>query len=156
DEVRMAYDHDEVDLQASIMCRVPGEKKPVKTTVGRVLLYEHCPPEIPFAAVNKVMGKKQLADLIDLVYRMGGQKTTVLTADHLGARGYTEATKGGISICIDDMRIPRRKHDLLSQAQKEVSEIEEQYTEGLITDGERYNKVVDIWAQVAEQIANEM
>jgi DNA-directed RNA polymerase subunit beta' len=156
DEVRMAYDHQEVDLQASIMCRVPGEKRPVKTTTGRVLLYEHCPPEIPFSAVNKVMGKKQLADLIDLVYRLCGQKTTVILADHLRTLGYTEATKAGISICIDDMRIPKRKHDLLSQAQKEVTEIEDQYTEGLITDGERYNKVVDIWAQVAEQIAQEM
>src|SRR5262249_54703014 len=156
DEVRMAYDHDEVDLQASIMCRVPGEKRAVKTTTGRVLLYEHCPSEIPFSAVNKVMGKKQLADLIDLVYRLCGQKTTVILADHLRTLGYTEATKAGISICIDDMRIPKRKHDLLSQAQKEVTEIEDQYTEGLITDGERYNKVVDIWAQVAEQIAQEM
>src|SRR5688572_1673764 len=156
DEVRMAYDHGEVDLQASIMCRVPGEKKAVRTTVGRVLLYEHCPPEIPFSAVNKVMGKKQLADLIDLVYRLCGQKTTVILADHLRTLGYTEATKAGISICIDDMRIPQAKHTLLSGAQKEVTEIEDQYTEGLITDGERYNKVVDIWAQVAEQIAQEM
>jgi DNA-directed RNA polymerase subunit beta' len=134
----------------------PGETKLVKTTTGRVLLYEHCPPEIPFSAVNKVMGKKQLADLIDLVYRLCGQKTTVILADHLRTLGYTEATKAGISICIDDMRIPKRKHDLLSGAQKEVTEIEDQYTEGLITDGERYNKVVDIWAQVAEQIAQEM
>ena len=156
DEVRMAYDHGEVDLQAAIMCRMAGEKKPMRTTVGRVLLYEHCPKEIPFVAVNKVMGKKQLADLIDLVYRMSGQKTTVILADHLRTLGYTEATKAGISICIDDMRIPKRKYELLNQAQKEVTEIEEQYTEGLITDGERYNKVVDIWAQVAEQIANEM
>ncbi len=156
DEVRMAYDHGEVDLQASIMCRVPGEKKPVKTTVGRVLLYEICPPVIPFTSVNKVMGKKQLADLIDLVYRICGQKTTVILADHLRTAGYTEATKAGISICIDDMQIPKQKTVLLGKAQKEVTEIEEQYTEGLITDGERYNKVVDIWAQVAEQIANEM
>jgi DNA-directed RNA polymerase subunit beta' len=156
DEVRMAYDHGEVDLQAPIMCRVPGEKKPVKTTTGRVLLYEICPPEIPFSSVNKVMGKKQLADLIDLVYRICGQKTTVILADHLRTAGYTEATKAGISICIDDMQIPKQKVPLLNKAQKEVTEIEEQYTEGLITDGERYNKVVDIWAQVAEQIANEM
>src|SRR5262249_45443508 len=156
DEVRMAYDHGEVDLQASIMCRVPGEKKPVKTTVGRVLLYEICPPEIPFVSVNKVMGKKQLADLIDLVYRICGQKTTVILADHLRTPGYTEATKAGISICIDDMQIPKQKTVLLAKAQKEVTEIEDEYTEGLITDGERYNKVVDIWAQVAEQIANEM
>jgi DNA-directed RNA polymerase subunit beta' len=156
DEVRMAYDHGEVDLQAPIMCRVPGEKAPVKTTVGRTLLYEICPPEIPFAAVNRVMGKKQLADLIDLVYRLCGQKTTVILADHLRTMGYSEATKAGISICIDDMQIPKQKHPLLNKAQKEVTEIEEQYTEGLITDGERYNKVVDIWAQVAEQIAIEM
>jgi DNA-directed RNA polymerase subunit beta' len=156
DEVRMAYDHGEVELQASIMARVPGEKKPVRTTVGRVLLYEICPPEIPFSAVNKVMGKKQLADLIDLVYRLCGQKATVIMADHLRTLGYTEATKAGVSICIDDMQIPKQKYVLLGKAQKEVTEIEEQYTEGLITDGERYNKVVDIWAQVAEQIANEM
>ncbi len=156
DEVRMAYDHDQVDLQAAIMCRVPGEPKPVKTTVGRVLMYEICPTQIPFSAVNKVMGKKQLADLIDLVYRLCGQKETVLLADHLRTLGYYEATKAGVSICIDDMLIPKQKQTLLGQAQKEVQEIEEQYTEGLITDGERYNKVVDIWAQVAEQIANEM
>ncbi|MFH0900947.1 MAG: DNA-directed RNA polymerase subunit beta' [Pseudomonadota bacterium] len=156
DEARMAYDHGEVDLQAAIMCRVPGEKRPVRTTVGRVLLYEICPRAIPFAAVNRVMGKKQLADLIDLVYRFYGQKETVLLADRLRTLGYTEATKAGISICIDDMLIPAQKQVLLSKAQKEVTEIEEQYTEGLITDGERYNKVVDIWAQVAEQIAGEM
>jgi DNA-directed RNA polymerase subunit beta' len=156
DEVRMAYDHGEVDLQAPIMCRVPGEKRPVRTTVGRTLIYEVCPMEIPFSAVNKVMGKKQLAELIDLVYRLCGQKETVLLADHLRTLGYAEATKAGISICIDDMMIPKRKTNLLGDAQKEVTEIEEQYTEGLITDGERYNKVVDIWAQVAEQIANEM
>ena len=156
DEVRMAYDHGEVHLQASVMCRVPGEAKPVKTTVGRVLLYEICPAEIPFAAVNKVMGKKQLAELIDLVYRFCGQKETVIMADHLRTLGYTEATKAGVSVCIDDMRIPSQKYVLVDKARKEVLEIETQYTEGLITDGERYNKVVDIWAQAAEQIAAEM
>src|SRR6185295_1928514 len=81
---------------------------------------------------------------------------TVILADHLRTLGYTEATKAGISISIDDMLIPKQKMILLGKAQKEVQEIEEQYTEGLITDGERYNKVVDIWAQVAEQIAAEM
>ena len=84
----MAYDHGEVDLQAPIMCREPGEKRPVKTTVGRVLLYEVCPREIPFASVNRVMGKKQLADLIDLVYRLCGQKMTVILAggSHRGCK----------------------------------------------------------------------
>ncbi|HEU5061201.1 MAG TPA: DNA-directed RNA polymerase subunit beta', partial [Kofleriaceae bacterium] len=156
DEVRMAYDHGEVDLQAPILVRIERHGKPIKTTVGRTLLYEICPPEIPFERVNRVMGKKQLADLIDDVYRVAGQKATVLLADALRTMGYTYATKAGISICIDDMRIPDAKHVLIDEAKKEVAEIEEQYTEGLITDGERYNKVVDIWAQVAEAIAKEM
>ena len=156
DEVRMAYDHGEVDLQAPIMVRIERHGKPIKTTVGRTLLYDICPPEIPFERVNRVMGKKQLADLIDDVYRVAGQKSTVLLADALRTMGYTYATKAGISICIDDMRIPDAKHVLIDEAKKEVAEIEEQYTEGLITDGERYNKVVDIWAQVAEAIAKEM
>jgi DNA-directed RNA polymerase subunit beta' len=154
EEVRMAYDHGEVELQAAIRVRVDGER--VDTTVGRVLLYEVVPSELPFKLANRVMGKKQLGELIDACYRLCGQKKTVILADKLRSLGYTYATVAGISICIDDMQIPKRKVPLLEQAQKEVQEIEEQYTEGLITDGERYNKVVDIWAQVAEQIANEM
>ena len=126
------------------------------TTVGRVLLYEIVPKQLPFKIVNRVMGKKQLGDLIDSCYRACGQKETVLLADKLRSLGYTYATKAGISICVDDLQIPARKIELLETAQKDVQEIEEQYTEGLITDGERYNKVVDIWAQVSEQIAEEM
>ncbi len=156
DEVRMAYDHDSIDLQAVIRVRIEQGQPLVETTVGRVLLYEICPKEIPFEAVNRVMGKKQLAELIDLVYRDCGQKATVLLADALRTTGYKHATKAGISICIDDMRIPDGKVKLLNEARGEVSEIEEQYTEGLITDGERYNKVVDIWAQAAENIAVQM
>ncbi|MBX3161962.1 MAG: DNA-directed RNA polymerase subunit beta' [Deltaproteobacteria bacterium] len=158
-EVRMAYDHGEVHLQAAIKLRMPngeGGTHLVSTTVGRALLHEICPAEIGFDAINRVMGKKQLAELIDLVYRIAGQKATVLLADALRTTGYTYATKAGISICLDDMVIPPSKEVLLGEAQKEVGEIEEQYTEGLITDGERYNKVVDIWAQVAEAIAKDM
>jgi DNA-directed RNA polymerase subunit beta' len=155
-EVRMAYDHGEVDLQAKIMLRQNPGEKPVETTVGRALLYEVCPREIPFSAVNQVVGKKQAAELIDLVYRNCGQKETVLLADALRTMGYSYSTKAGISICIDDMRIPDEKNVLIDEAKKEVAEIEDQYVEGLITDGERYNKVVDIWAQVAESIAKEM
>ncbi|MBK7538796.1 MAG: DNA-directed RNA polymerase subunit beta' [Myxococcales bacterium] len=153
-EVRQAYDHGEVHLQAAIRLRINGEI--VATTVGRALLYEVCPPGIGFDAINRVMGKKQLAELIDLVYRECGQKATVLLADALRTTGYTYATRAGISICLDDMVIPPSKVVLLDDAKKEVGEIEEQYTEGLITDGERYNKVVDIWAQVAEAIAKDM
>ena len=159
DEVRMAYDHHEVHLQAAIKLRLPskdGRSELVSTTVGRALLKDICPPQVPFDAINRVMGKKQLAELIDLVYREAGQKATVLLADALRTTGYTYATRAGISVCIDDMVIPPSKETLLGEAQKEVAEIEDQYTEGLITDGERYNKVVDIWAQVAESIAKDM
>jgi len=154
EEVRMAYDHGQVGLQAAIKVRIAGEM--VKTTVGRVLLYEIVPQELPFRLINKVMGKKQLADLIDACYRSCNDKETVLLADRLRTLGYVHATKAGISICIDDMNIPRRKNEVLKKARGEVREIEEQYTEGLITDGERYNKVVDIWAQAAEKVATEM
>jgi DNA-directed RNA polymerase subunit beta' len=154
DEIRMAYDHGEIHLQAAIKLRMGKEL--VSTTVGRSLLFEVCPDGITFEAVNRVMGKKQLAELIDLVYRERGQKATVLLADALRTTGYQYATKAGISICLDDMVIPPSKEHLLDGAKKEVAEIEDQYTEGLITDGERYNKVVDIWAQVAEAIAKDM
>src|SRR4051812_46752364 len=159
-EVRMAYDHKEVHLQAAIKLRMQKQDgtgtELVDTTVGRALLKDICPPQVPFEAINRVMGKKQLAELIDLVYREAGQKATVLLADALRTTGYTFATRAGISVCIDDMVIPPSKETLLDEAKKEVAEIEEQYTEGLITDGERYNKVVDIWAQVAEAIAKDM
>ncbi|MEO6954909.1 MAG: DNA-directed RNA polymerase subunit beta' [Polyangia bacterium] len=157
DEVRMAYDHQEVDLQAKIKCRIPEEgNKLLDTTVGRVMIWDIIPEGIPWKYVNRTLGKKQLADLIDACYRVGGQKKTVLLADKLRSLGYQHAMMAGISICIDDMRIPAAKKRELDKAQKEVSEIEEQYTEGLITDGERYNKVVDIWAQVANRISEEM
>jgi DNA-directed RNA polymerase subunit beta' len=154
EEVRMAFDHGELDLQAAIKVRIDGQL--VETTVGRVLLYEIVPKNLPFKLVNRVMGKKQLGDLIDSCYRAFGQKETVLLADRLRNLGYANATKAGVSICVDDLLIPKRKVELLEHAHKDVQEIEEQYTEGLITDGERYNKVVDIWAQVSEQIAEEM
>ena len=153
-EVRMAYDHEEVDLQASIRVRIDG--KMVQTTVGRVLLYEVVPKELPFKLVNQVMGKKKLGELIDACYRLCSDKKTVLLADRLRTLGYTHATKAGVSISVNDMQIPARKAKVLGQAQAEVREIEDQYTEGLITDGERYNKVVDIWAQASEQVATEM
>jgi DNA-directed RNA polymerase subunit beta' len=155
-EVLMAYDQGKVSVQAKILCRVGAGTKPVETTVGRVLLYEQCPQEVPFDLVNNVMGKKQLAELIDNVYRACGQKSTVLLADALRTMGFKLSTTAGVSICISDMAIPPAKYTLIDGARGEVLEIEEQYTEGLITDGERYNKIVDIWAQVAEAIAKEM
>src|SRR5213594_2180338 len=160
DEVRIAYDQGEVDLQARIRVRIPaafgGNGEVVDSTTGRVLLYEIVPSEIPFAEVNKVMKKKELGTLIDLSYRHAGNKATVIFADRLKDLGYEQATQAGISIGIKDMVIPPSKHKLLEEANAAVREIEDQYNKGLITDGERYNKVVDIWAEVTDRIADEM
>ena len=158
EEVRMAYDAGEVDLHAAVKVRLRenGGEGRVETTVGRVLLREILPPEVPFSFVNKVLNKKELATLIDQCYRFAGNKSTVILADQLKDLGFRYATQAGISICIDDMIIPPRKAELLERANQEVLEIENQYKEGLITDGERYNKVVDIWAQVTENIGFEI
>jgi len=151
EEVRIAYDAHEIDLHARITVRLDGER--VETTVGRVLLKEILPEEIPFRLINKVMKKSELANLIDYCYRFGGEKKTVLLSDRLKGLGYHYATLAGISISLDDMLIPSNKGKLLQEASQEIERVQEQYTEGLITDGERYNKVIDIWAQVTENIA---
>ncbi|MGH7934233.1 MAG: DNA-directed RNA polymerase subunit beta' [Candidatus Binataceae bacterium] len=180
-EVRIAYDHDEVDLHARITVRMVtggtaelrdedeegrptspgadnngrgggGKAERVETTVGRVLLYEIVPAVVPFDEVNRTMKKKELGNLIDLVYRQAGNKATVIFADRLKDVGFEFATRAGISISIKDMVIPPQKSQLLEQAQKQVSEIQKQYNNGVITDGERYNKVVDIWAEVQDEI----
>jgi len=153
-EVRVAYDQGEVELQAAITVRIDGER--VETTVGRVLVYEVVPPELPFGEINRVLKKKELANLIDICYRLAGNKATVILADKLKDIGFEYATKAGISIAIKDMMIPSSKEKLLKKAYEDVREIEEQYKNGLITDGERYNKVVDIWAEVTDRIADEM
>jgi DNA-directed RNA polymerase subunit beta' len=154
EEVRIAYDATEIDLHARIKVRLDGEL--VETTVGRILLKEILPEEIPFRLINKVMKKSELANLIDYCYRYGGEKKTVLLSDRLKGLGYHYATLAGISISLDDMLIPSNKGKLLQEAQREIERVQEQYTEGLITDGERYNKVIDIWAQVTESIAGVM
>jgi len=155
--VRMAYDHGAVHLQARGRVRMEPGKTMTDSTVGRVLLYEGgIPKKIPFSMVNRALGKKELNELIDTCYRLCGQKATVLMADYLRSTGYTEATKAGISICMDDMVIPEAKKKLLQSAGAEVKRIMAQYADGLITSGERYNKIIDIWANVAEQIANAM
>jgi len=154
DEVRIAYDAGQANLQASIRVRI--DKELVPTTVGRILLREIIPPDLPFNLYNKVMGKKEVADLIDACYRICGNKKTVILADRLKNMGFEYATKAGISISIDDMLIPQSKESLLDRAYQEVREIEQQYTNGFITDGERYNKVIDIWAQATENIGREM
>ena len=154
EEVRAAYDHNVVALQAPIFVRLRGSR--VKTTVGRALLSEILPDEIPFDMINKPLGKKELARLVNETFRRCGPKRTVLVADALRATGYRYSTKAGLSISIGDMVVPTVKSRLLEDAYEEVKKIKEQYSEGLLTEGERYNKVIDIWAKVTENIASEM
>ena len=154
EEVRIAFDAREVDEHARIKVRLSGSL--VQTTVGRVLLSEILPSGLPFANANKLMTKKEMTKLIDAVYRQTGHRDTVEFLDKIKDIGFTYATKAGLSICIDNMHIPTKKEDFIGKAQREVNEIEKQYSEGLITNGERYNKVIDIWAHVTEQVSNEM
>ena len=154
EEVRSAYDAGSVDLHARITVRIDGERK--ETTVGRIMLYEVIPRGIAFDQVNKVMNKKELASLIDFTYRTCGAKTTVLLADRLKDLGFKYATSSGASIAIHNMAVPANKKEIVNRADRDVLKIQKQYMDGLITDGERYNKVIDIWAQATEKIAGEM
>jgi DNA-directed RNA polymerase subunit beta' len=153
-EVRMAYDHGEVDMHARIKVRI--DHKLTDTTVGRVLVYELVPEGVEFELINKVLDKKALSVLIDACYRKSRNKNTVLLADRLRTLGFEYSTRAGISICMEDMAIPVSKKEILDQAQKEVEAVIEQYQEGLITDGERYNKGVDIWADAADRVAHDL
>ncbi len=153
-EARIAYDYNEIHLQARVKVRMDGEI--VDTTMGRIILGDLLPKSIPFMEVNKVLSKKALAQLIDYTYRNAGTKDTVILADRLKDIGYEYATKAGISICINDMKIPLSKEDFVEKAETDVLDVEQQYTDGLITSGEKYNKVVDIWSKVTEDVANEM
>jgi DNA-directed RNA polymerase subunit beta' len=154
EEVRCAYDAGQIELHARVNVRI-GEER-VRTTVGRVLLSEILPKDIPFSAINRVMNKKALAQLIDLCYRKSGVKATVILADQLKDLGYEFATRSGLSISIKDMVVPHRKPEILEHAFEMVTEIDRQYNEGLITEGEKYNKAVDIWAKATEDVAAEM
>ncbi len=154
EEVRMAYDAGMVEEHAKVKVRIGGRL--LETTVGRVLIAEILPEGMPFSVANQVMTKKEMTRLIDSVYRQAGHRDTVLLLDKIKDIGFTYATKAGVSICIDNMHIPKKKEDLIAKAQREVNEIEKQYAEGLITNGERYNKVIDIWAHVTEQVSGEM
>jgi DNA-directed RNA polymerase subunit beta' len=154
EEVRVAYDAGVVRLHEEIKVRIKGTI--YSTTVGRVLLWEIVPSEIPFKFVNKLMNKESISTLIDECFRVCGNKKAVILADNLRTLGFEYATKAGVSICIEDMKIPPHKEELIKAAQKEVEDVMEQYVEGVITDGERYNKIVDIWANATDQIAQEM
>ncbi|MBW1991684.1 MAG: DNA-directed RNA polymerase subunit beta' [Deltaproteobacteria bacterium] len=154
EEVRVAYDQGQVHLQARIPVRIDG--RIVNTTVGRVLLAEILPEGIPFDMVNTTMTKREIRKLIAYAYRKCGIKATVLLADRLKNLGYYYATKAGISIAMQDMVIPAQKQEILNAAKAEVAQVEEQYQEGIITEGEKYNKVVDIWAKATDEVAARM
>jgi DNA-directed RNA polymerase subunit beta' len=154
EEVRMAHDAGELDLHAAIKVRIGGKME--ETTTGRVILYELLPEKLPFSYLNRVMNKKELRILINESYRRLGIKATVILSDRLKDIGYRYATLSGISISMKDMTVPSRKTAIIEKAEKEVKRIDDQYKTGLITDGEKYNKVVDIWAQATETIASEM
>ena len=155
EELRVAYDAGELDLHAAIKIRMDG--KIWETTTGRVILYEVIPDKsLPFELVNKIMTKTALRHLINESHRKVGIKSTVILADRLKDLGYKYATISGISIAMKDMVIPSSKETIIHEAENEVKKIEEQWVDGLITAGEKYNKVVDIWAQSTEDVASEM
>ncbi|KGI77167.1 DNA-directed RNA polymerase subunit beta' [Oleiagrimonas soli] len=166
-EVRRAYENRAVELHASIRVRLKqveigeeGERTEkvelVNTTVGRALLAEIMPVGLPFELANTELTKKAISRLINASYRRLGLKETVVFADKLMYTGFRLATRAGISIGIDDMKIPEAKKGILAEAEKEVVEIQEQYQSGLVTAGERYNKVVDIWSRTNELVAKAM
>ena len=153
-EVRMAYDADAVDLQATVEVRIDGRR--VKTTVGRVLLFEVVPEGVSFSEINRTLDKKALKNLVGHCYRHAGTKATVILADRLKDIGYRYSTFSGLSICVSDMIVPAHKGVIIDKAMDEVRIIEKQYKDGIITDGEKYNKAIDIWAKATEDVAAEM
>jgi DNA-directed RNA polymerase subunit beta' len=166
-EVSRAYESRQVDLNARITVRIKeievaedGERTDkvtrYETTIGRALLSEILPAGLPFELLNKPLKKKEISRLINGAFRRCGLRESVIFADKLMQAGFTFATRAGISFGVQDMRIPSQKHDLIQAAESEVKEIEQQYTSGLVTVGERYNKVVDIWSRAGEQVGKEM
>ncbi len=153
-EAQYAYEMGFVDIQAACKVRINGKLQ--DTSVGRAIFTSVVPREVPFSETNIVMNKKSIAGLIDKTFRLAGAKATCILADKIMELGFKYSTVAGLSICVDDMIIPASKASMIKDAEKQVQEIQQQYDEGLITDGERYNKVVDIWAQTSDKVAREM
>ena len=166
-EVSRAYESRQVELHAKVRVRI-RELEPVadgepveklvrhETTVGRALLSEILPAGLPFSTINRPLKKKEISKIINASFRRCGLRETVIFADKLMQAGYALATRGGISFAADDMLIPQEKHAIIAEAETQVKEIEAQYTSGLVTQGERYNKVVDIWGRAGDDIAKAM
>ena len=167
DEVYRAYESDVVGLQAKVHARIrevttneSGEKKITnkryETTVGRALLSRILPDEMPFTLIDKVLTKKTISQLINTCYRKLELKDTVIFSDKLMYTGFKYSTRAGVSIGVEDMVIPEIKDEIIGKAEDQVKNFQEQYASGLITDGERYNKVVDIWSHTNDQVAKAM
>ncbi len=167
DEVHRARQNRDVALHSRIKVRITSTetdesdnkvtaKRIVETTVGRALLSELLPSGLSFDLINRDMTKKAISELINVCYRTVGLKETVVFADQLMYMGFSYATRGGLSIGVNDMVVPEDKGKILSAADAEVKDIQDQYASGLVTDGERYNKVVDIWSRTNDQVAKAM
>ena len=164
-EIEQALESKAVSLHARIKARyrtvdADGETvvRRVETTPGRMLLSEILPrhPAIPFSLINTLLTKKEISNVIDQVYRHCGQKETVIFCDRLMTLGFQQACKAGISFGKDDLIIPEAKHELVAAAQDQVRQYEQQYQDGLITQGEKYNKVIDVWSRCTDRVAEEM
>jgi DNA-directed RNA polymerase subunit beta' len=158
-EVHRAYESGNIDLQAKIKVRLKNKEEElnlVDTTVGRAILSGILPKELDFELINKPLDSKAISSLINMAYRHSGLKETVIFADKLMYLGYEYSTKSGSSICVDDCQIPTDKNEIISGAESEVKEIESQYSSGLVTQGEKYNKVIDIWSRANEKVASSL
>ena len=166
-EVHRAYRSGQVDLHARVKVRVlelqPDEsgvlveqRSLVDTTVGRALFHEIVPKQLPYEMVNRAMTKKAISALLNACYRLVGLKETVVFADQLMYLGYEYSTRSGCSIGVNDFEIPVEKKKIVGEAESEVKEIEQQYASGLVTQGEKYNKVIDIWSRANDQTAKAM
>jgi DNA-directed RNA polymerase subunit beta' len=167
-EVHRAYENREVELQTRVTVRIrefdvnpeTGDKTPkitrYETTIGRALMSEILPAGLPFSVLNKPLKKKEISKLINTAFRKCGLRETVIFADKLMQTGFTLATRAGLSIAIGDMVVPTQKEEIIRNSEREVKEIEAQYTSGLVTQGERYNKVVDIWGRAGDQVGKVM
>ncbi|MCU7946615.1 MAG: DNA-directed RNA polymerase subunit beta', partial [Candidatus Thiodiazotropha sp. (ex Cardiolucina cf. quadrata)] len=166
-EAKRAYESGHADLQARVRVRMKEvvldedgnlseSIRIINTTIGRTLVFDVVPDGLPFSLVDQPMGKKSISNLINACYRRLGLKDTVIFADQLMYMGFRYATRAAVSFCSNDMVVPEEKGEILARAESEVKEIENQYTSGLVTNGERYNKVVDIWSHTNDQVAKAM
>src|SRR3989338_544659 len=153
-EVIIACDMNELDIHSRIEVRINGHR--VKTTAGRTILYDIVPKEIPFELVDKERSEENISEIVGYCYRIVGPRKTVEFLDKLKELGFKYATKAGISICIDDLKVPKKKPLLIEGARNDIIKIDKQHREGAITAGERYNKVIDTWSHATEKLSEEL